>query len=1137
MVPELSLEVIYYKQKTDFKLEFALCSACSVRFLSTLTETQQDFTNALRRAFSRSRAVVLVGSFLPKGPDYLPRLLAETVGLRLEGVDTAHFGITNTSQLLLPQGGLPLVTVHGHCGGCVVEKADQSLILLTDEQGLRQELTEDLICPYLAYFAEHKAFKKRQRGQGAAEKQPQPPLPVTPNGAVNSGQPAALSAKTPGATAQNAAVQNAAVQNATAQNAAAPNAAAPNMVVPGANAAGAAAPHGGTVPFKNAAPQGESSNLNPKNTLAQGGGSVLPSKPLLSAEQRAAKAAEPALSGLAKAEEIIHSALKTADDIIAAVHAGKSLPNPAAAPAYGAKFTAAQPAESSTVTGTDFETTVNSPETTAGAAMATANAEPAASSAQAAWQKGQQPVGQNKTIDTPAAPETAGNESEFLPSPKAPKGGQQPEPNAPLAGEPLPTAEAKQPYSDPEFTLLTEQEAPVTEDSVLPVEAPQTPVECERETGYSVLEQPDCLGDNAYGSFLEGETPNRRRRKVIRAIISVILVICVILAAYFGYEYVYQPVHCSAVYNGVREMYGQTWGELPENMLVKFGRLYSMNRDISGWLSLPECDINYPVVTTVNRSAAYYNTHLFEGSVSEYGTPYINQTTDAESFYRNLVVYGKSFEDGQMFSKLRNYLNLEVYRKAPVISFDTVYLESKWKVVAVFETAQENAAEYCQSVFFDDDAFALYLEKIRSASVIETGIGLTAQDELLTLTSEQNGKSVIVVSRKVREGESPLVDVTESHVRDYKKAEDKTVQAAASASLKEESSAPNKPADSSVDKSMIDGASSRYEQSGPSGSQVTVPVKPSKPVSSAPSSSTVSSRPVGSAGSSSSSAGSSQSSAPTPAVKLPNITVTNQSTGQKVNGNAADILAQVIEAEMGSGYHLEALKAQTVAAYSWLICNGALKGGAPAVPMKPAGARAKQAVKEVAGVVAVYGGNVAQTYYYAISAGHTANCQDVWLGSLPYLVSVDSSVDKNISGYQTVRSYRAADVAKWVKETTGVDLTALSDKSKWFQCRYDAHGLYVKTVTIGGKLSKKGPYLREQIFTSARVGSANVLRSSAYTITYNKAEDKFIFTVRGYGHGIGMSQVGANAYAKNGWSFEQILKHYYKGITLGMYTQ
>ena len=1109
MVPELSLEVIYYKQKTDFKLEFALCSACSVRFLSTLTETQQDFTNALRRAFSRSRAVVLVGSFLPKGPDYLPRLLAETVGLRLEGVDTAHFGITNTTQLLLPQGGLPLVTVHGRCGGCVVEKADQSLILLTDEPGLRQELTEDLICPYLAYFAEHKAFKKRKKGQGAAEKQPPQPLPVTPGGVVNSGQPTAPSAKTPGAADQNAAVQSAAVQNAVAQNAA-----VPNMIVPGANAAGAAAPQGGTAPFKNAALQGESSNLNPKNTPAQGGGSVLPPKPPLSAEQRATKAAEPALSGLAKAEEIIHSALKTADDIIAAVHAGKSLPNPAATPAYGTKFTAAQPA---------------------------------ASSAQTELQKGQQPVDQNIKIGTPAAqsgqtvppaaPKAAGNTDEWVHSPKTPKGGQ-PEPNASFAGEPLPTAEAKQPYSDPEFILLTGQETPVTEDSVLPVETPQTPVECERETGYSVLEQPDCLGDNIYGSFLEGETPNRRRRKVIRAIISVVLVICVILAAYFGYEYVYQPVHCSAVYNGVREMYGQTWGELPENMLVKFGRLYSMNRDISGWLSLPECDINYPVVTTVNRSAAYYNTHLFEGSVSEYGTPYINQTTDAESFYRNLVVYGKSFEDGQMFSKLRNYLNLEVYRKAPVISFDTVYLESKWKVVAVFETAQENAAEYCQSVFFDDDAFALYLEKIRNASVIETGIGLTAQDELLTLTSEQNGKSVIVVSRKVREGESPLVDVTESHVRDYKKAEDKTVQAAASASLKEESSAPNKPADSSVDKSMIDGASSRYEQSGPSGSQVTVPVKPSKPVSSAPSSSIVSSRPAGSSsGGSTSSAGSSQSSAPTPAVKLPNITVTNQSTGQKVNGNAADILAQVIEAEMGSGYHLEALKAQTVAAYSWLICNGALKGGAPAVPMKPAGARAKQAVKEVAGVVAVYNGNVAQTYYYAISAGYTANCQDVWQASLPYLVSVDSSVDKNISGYQTVRSYRAADVARWVKETTGVDLTALSDKSKWFHCSYDKNGCYVKTVTIGGKLSKKGPYLREKIFTSARVGSANVLRSSAYIITYNKAEDKFIFTVRGYGHGIGMSQVGANAYAKNGWSFEQILKHYYKGITLGMYTQ
>lgn len=997
MAPELSLEVIYYKQKTDFKLEFALCSACSVRFLSTLTHSLQEFTAALQRALSRSRAVVVVGSFQPQSADYLPRLLAETLGLQLQGVDVAHFGITDSQQPQLPQDGLPLVTVTGRCGGCVLERADQALILLTDEIALRQELAQDLVCPYLAYFAERKVGKGQKKQQSAAQQAP------APGGAQK------------------------------------PDRAEP----PAANLA------------KSAANRDAQPNSAPAAAVANGAG-------------------EPKSAGLAKAEEIIHSALKAADDIVAAVHAGKS-------PALK--------------TGTP-----NS-----------ANSGPA---------------NHLSASPVPPQPPQAKNAGENRPSPALQGEG------AALSTPREPAK--KQPYGNPELNLLANPQAPVTADSILPLEGQEPEAAPLQESGYSVLEQPDCLGDNAYDALVGEEGPHRSRRKVVRAIISVILVLCVILAAYFGYEYVYQPVHCSAVYNGVREMYGQTWNELPENMLVKFGKLYSTNQDISGWLSVPECDINYPVVTTVNKSASYYNTHLFEGSVSEYGTPYMNQTTDAESFYRNLVIYGKSFEDGQMFSKLRNYLNLEVYRKAPVISFDTVYLESKWKVIAVFETAQENTAAYCQSVFFDDDAFALYLEKIRNASVIETGIEVTAQDELLTLTSQQNGKSIVVVGRKVRDGESPLVDVTESHVRDYQKSEGKTVQAAATPSLKEESAASSRPADSSVDKSMADGASSRYEQKGPAASQPPVAVKPTKPVSSASASSSASRPGSSAAGSSVSSAASSGTA---PAVKLPNITVTNQNTGQKVSGNAADILAQVIEAEMGSGYHIEALKAQTVAAYSWLICNGALRGGAPAVPMKPAGERARQAVKEVAGTVAVYGGNVAQTYYYAISAGYTANCQDVWVASLPYLVSVDSSVDKNISGYQTVRSYKAADVAKWVKETAGVDLTALSDKTQWFRCSYDAHGLYVKTVTIGGKLSKKGPYLREQIFTSARVGSANVLRSSAYTITYNKAEDKFIFTVRGYGHGIGMSQVGANAYAKSGWSYEQILKHYYKGITLGVYTQ
>ena len=993
MVPELSLEIIYYKQKTDFKLEFLLCSACSVRFLSTLTTEPKALTRALKRALSRSRAVVLVGSFCFENAEYLPKLISSAVGIPLAAVDQAHYDILSETQILLPAGAIPLVSISGNCGGCVLERADQSLILLTDDFALRHEISGDLVCPYLAHFA---GKKKPAASETTAT--------------------ATAAAEKPAASLDR--VEANAVQQAKA----------PNLNQPETH----------EKPKETAGPEADSHPITPLNSET---------KPL---------------TGLAKAEQIIRSALQTADDIVAAM--GQE--------------------------GDSAVSALKSPENPL-------------------YQKPDKlPLGNQAAVsaETGALSQTP----HAAPEPEREK-----YQNPSLTIQPLPP-EPEQPTADAVLPLLEEPLQKL-------VSGP----------GYSVLEQPDRMGHNVYQNMVMAEPPKRQKRKLVRAIISVILVICVILGAYFGYEYVYQPVHCSAVYSGIQEMYGQSWDSLPENMLMKFGRLYSTNRDISGWLSLPVCEINYPVVTTVRKSEAYYSTHLFEGSVSEYGTPYMNEQPDNNNFYRNLIIYGKSFADGQMFSKLKQYLSLENYRQAPVFTFDTVFVENKWKIFAVFEVPDERLSEYCQSTFFDDSAFHAYLEKLRAASMIETGIELTEQDELITLVSKGDSKNVVVVARKVREGESPLVDVTESRVRDYKEIASHAVPAIAPGALQEVT--PSKPADSSVDPAMADNASSRYEQQGPVSSQVAV--KPNQSISSKPASrpsSTVNTSGVASNQSSSSAASNSSAIAVGPGVQLPTITVTNQSTGIRFTGNAADILAQVIEAEMGSGYHLEALKAQTVAAYSWLICNGALNGKAPTVPMKPAGARAKQAVQEVAGVVAVSGGNIAQTFYYAISAGKTANCQDIWVASLPYLVSVDSSVDKNVSGFQTIRSYRAVDVAAWVKASLGVDLTRIHDKNQWFKCTYDQNGLYVKTVNIGGSV-QKGTYLREKIFTSARVGGANVLRSSAYTILYNQNEDKFTFTVKGYGHGVGMSQVGANAYAKSGWNYEQILKHYYKGISLGMY--
>lgn len=951
MVPDLTLEVIYYQQSTDFKMEFALCGCCNVRFLSMSAKDRTGFLTALGKSVARSRAIVTVGSFNPLDSEYLPKVVARAVGYTLKAADKTEFAIEEPGEFPLPITSIPLVTIDGKLGGCVLESSDQSIIMLTADRELRHRLISDLVCPYLQIFAGKKGEAQ------TAEQSVQPTL------------------KQPGDRENEAAPQPSLEQESDA----------------------AAVP-----PSVKAAP-------------------------------------EPPAVG----QEPVHP------------FAGESAADPDAA----------------------------------------GNANPSGEQAEQSLQKPE------------LLSDSVNGQAQSVPSSVA-------------SGDKGPSTVINQP----------------SRDAAAPAEPPR----------YTVLEEPEhaFVQKTDLQDFLCPEQPEngsgKRHRRGLRAVISIVLVAAVLLSAYFGYEWVYQPMQNTAVYKSMRELYGQVWDGLPSDMLYKFGKLYQTNRDVFGWLSIPDTAINYPVVSSAEKSAAYYQTHLFEGSVNRFGTLYTPCPTGEDSYVRNITVYGKSLKSGTGLAELANYLQIEQYRAAPSFTFDTVYLENKWKIFSVFQVKAENRGKYIQTEFFDDQAFSEYLSLLQSVSVIETGIDLRSDDQLITLICEEKDSDVVVVARRVREGESPLIDVTESSVNENAlppdAASDSAIPADAAPIQLQEISDPRTGASS--DSGMGDGTSSRFEQRPPASSAVDI--KPTNPTvssssrpSSKPSSSGLSSSSISSATSSGASSGTTTSSGGQ-TVALPILTVTNSFNGQRVSGPANEIVAKILEAEMGSGYHIEALKAQAVAAYSWLLCNGASSGSAPQAPMKTPGARATEAADAVAGVVAVYNGKIAQTYYYAISAGRTANCQDIWTASLPYLVSVDSSVDKNVSGFQTIRKYASSDVARWAQESLGVNLNAISNKNSWFRCVYDENGLYVKTVSVGG-VSKKGTYLRDSFFTSARVGAGNVLRSSAYTITYSESEDKFIFTVKGYGHGVGMSQTGANAYAKSGMNYEAILKHYYQGITLGTY--
>ena len=223
-------------------------------------------------------------------------------------------------------------------------------------------------------------------------------------------------------------------------------------------------------------------------------------------------------------------------------------------------------------------------------------------------------------------------------------------------------------------------------------------------------------------------------------------------------------------------------------------------------------------------------------------------------------------------------------------------------------------------------------------------------------------------------------------------------------------------------------------------------------------------------------------------------------------------------------FHKEAVKAQAVAAYTYIKYYNA--AGSPAsVPTKTASSATKNAVAEVLGQAIYYGGKYAFTPYSACSAGMTAASHEVWTGYFPYLVAVESIYDPIAAHKDYETSYSLEKIKTLLEDFTGLTFDE-NDAENWFVIDETAAGGYVLKITVNGIEGSKtltGRQIRENLLSFG-------LKSHAFTVSY--ADGVFTFVTNGYGHGVGLSQTGANGYAQNGWSYLEILAHYYPGTTV-----
>ena len=184
-------------------------------------------------------------------------------------------------------------------------------------------------------------------------------------------------------------------------------------------------------------------------------------------------------------------------------------------------------------------------------------------------------------------------------------------------------------------------------------------------------------------------------------------------------------------------------------------------------------------------------------------------------------------------------------------------------------------------------------------------------------------------------------------------------------------------------------------------------------------------------------------------------------------------------------------------------------------------ARIENAVSATDGQVMLYGGAPILAVFHSSSAGETWNSGEVWAQDLPYLQSVSSPEGEGVPNYySTVELTEAEFREKFLAARPEADLSGPA--SGWIRDPV-MDGVHVESVTIGG-VSVSGPSVRS-IFG---------LRSASFTA--EAGDGKITFYVTGYGHGVGLSQYGANAMAEAGSTWREILEHYYTGVTIGTWT-
>ncbi len=176
------------------------------------------------------------------------------------------------------------------------------------------------------------------------------------------------------------------------------------------------------------------------------------------------------------------------------------------------------------------------------------------------------------------------------------------------------------------------------------------------------------------------------------------------------------------------------------------------------------------------------------------------------------------------------------------------------------------------------------------------------------------------------------------------------------------------------------------------------------------------------------------------------------------------------------------------------------------------------AVDAVINEIVTYNNEPIISAFHSMSRGKTESALNAWGNDIPYLQAVDSTSDMSEKNFTDVKSFTPDEISARLK-TYSKDLVLEDDKSKWFSITDISPSGTVLNVKVGNQ-TIKGSELKTLLS----------LRSGCYEIAFDGTD--FKITTKGVGHCVGMSQYGANAMAKQGSNYKDLINHYFTGVSI-----